>query len=185
MTSGQRVPPRWNWRADTRYIGTMTTWGGSIMVATTTVSASLRSRKRKRKRASAHATGMLETSVRAVPSRLYSIGLRHHVRHPSRAEDVHVVLEPPGVRPEVARERLAVGHQRGQHHEDDRQHGEQRKGPGRDPLETSAARSAAGSRISGIQVALAERGLAARVLPGDPVPRHPVGGRSRTCGTSA
>ncbi len=51
MISGHSVPVRWNCCAHTRYIGTMTTCGGSIMVAITTPSARLRPRNRNRARA--------------------------------------------------------------------------------------------------------------------------------------
>ena len=47
MINGHKVPERWSCLAQKRYIGTITTCGGSIMVATTTIIARLRPRNRK------------------------------------------------------------------------------------------------------------------------------------------
>src|SRR3954470_14933842 len=80
MIRGHRVPESCSCLAQKRYIGTMTTCGGSIIVATTTIIARLRPRKRKW--ASAYATGMLDTRVRAVPRVAYAMVLRHHVAKP-------------------------------------------------------------------------------------------------------
>ena len=47
MISGHSVPERCSCLAQTRYIGTITTCGGSIIVAITTIIARLRPRNRK------------------------------------------------------------------------------------------------------------------------------------------
>ncbi len=47
MINGHKVPDRCSCLAQNRYIGTITTCGGSIIVATTTIIATLRPRKRK------------------------------------------------------------------------------------------------------------------------------------------
>ena len=48
MISGHSVPDRWSCCAQMRYIGTITTCGGSIIVAMTTPIAKVRPRKRNR-----------------------------------------------------------------------------------------------------------------------------------------
>ncbi len=78
--SGHRLPDRSSCLAQKRYIGMTTTCGGSIIIATTSISDRLRPRKRNL--ASAYATGTEETTVNRVPSPAYRSVLRHQVRKP-------------------------------------------------------------------------------------------------------
>ncbi len=78
--SGHRVPERSICWAQNRYMGMITTCGGSIIIEMT--SSSDRCRPRKRNLASAYATGIEDTTTRAVPSPAYSSEFFHQVRKP-------------------------------------------------------------------------------------------------------
>src|SRR5690242_19361606 len=80
MISGHRVPDRCSSLAQNRYIGTMTTCGGSIIVEITSIIATLRPRNLNLARA--YATGMLDTSVSPVPRTAYRRVFFHQVRNP-------------------------------------------------------------------------------------------------------
>ena len=80
MISGHSEPERSICLAQNRYMGMMTTCGGSIIMEMTSIRDSLRPRKRNF--ASAYATGMDDTTVRTVPTPAYRRVLRHQVRKP-------------------------------------------------------------------------------------------------------
>ncbi|GAA3102223.1 hypothetical protein GCM10020254_54750 [Streptomyces goshikiensis] len=105
-----------------------TTWGGSIIIAITSSSDSRRPRKRNL--ASAYATGTEESTVSSVPSPAYSRVLRHQVRKPGGVPHLRVVAPLPGVRAQIAGQRLLVAHHGREEEEDE---GEDEEQGGGDP----------------------------------------------------
>ena len=62
---------------------------------------------------------MLESSVRACPRTAYTIVFRHHVAKPGVCHTSTRLCQAKGLRPQVAGQRLLVGHQRGSRHDED------------------------------------------------------------------